>query len=119
MHPVTLSFKVSVGALTADVVSPVRPVPSHRCIRCSNSPLQLSRHCTGALLWWGTGVSGPEELLVGCLTCSLSSSIVLAPLFQLTLPVHPVQLELLPLGLGIAQPQCTGHGAPVHPMLTG
>ena len=62
---------LAVGLLIADVVSPDRPVLSHRFIRCSLSPLPLSQYCTGALLLWGTGVSGPEDLLIGCLTCSL------------------------------------------------
>ena len=45
VHPVTLSHGVVVGSLTADVVSPDRPVPSHRC---NSSLLQLPRHYTGA-----------------------------------------------------------------------
>src|SRR6185503_284675 len=34
VHPVTLRHGVAVGSLTADVVSPNRPVLSHRCNRC-------------------------------------------------------------------------------------
>ena len=45
-------------------------------------------------------------------------SLTCTEVLVLTSPVHPVQLELLSLGLGIARPQCTGHGAPVHPMPT-
>ena len=83
---------LAVGLLTANMVSPDRPVLSHRFIRCSLSPLPLLQCCTGALLLWGTGVSGPEDLLLGCLTCSLSRSMVLAPTALLAPPVHPVLL---------------------------
>ena len=38
MHPVTLCHGVAVGCLTADVVSPDRPVPSHQCNQCNSSP---------------------------------------------------------------------------------
>ena len=34
VHPVTLRHGVAVGSLTADVVSPNRPVLSHRCNQC-------------------------------------------------------------------------------------
>jgi hypothetical protein len=88
---------LAVGLLTADVVSPDRPVLSHRFIRCSLSPLPLSQYCTGALLLWGTGVSGPEDLLLGCLTCSMSRSMVLAPTALLAPPVHPVLLAPSPV----------------------
>ena len=66
-----------------------------------------------------TGVTGAEELLFGCFTCSLSNSMVLAPVLQLTPPVYPVQLELLPLCLGIARPIYTGDRVPLYPMPTG
>ena len=80
------------GTLTADVVSPVRPVPSHQCNRCNYSSLQLSWHCTGALLRWGAGVSDPEESLLSTLTGSLNTPLVLAPTALLAAPVHLVLL---------------------------
>ena len=82
MHPVTLSFRVAVGSLTADVVSPDRLVPCYRFIRCSFSSLQLSRHLHRCILRCTTSSTGAEKLRPGPLTCSLSRSMVLAPVLQ-------------------------------------
>jgi len=54
-----------------------------------------------------TGVTGAEELLLGCLTCSLVRSMVLAPVLQLDIT-----------GASGASGR-TGARAPVRPMPTG
>jgi len=82
VHPVTLSFRVSVGALTADVVPPVRPVP---CTGASPVHPVLKRSSvsvlsyTDALLLCTTGSFGAEESLLANLSCSLVHDNVLAP----------------------------------------
>ena len=106
MHPVTLSFKVSVGAVTADVVPPVRPV---LCSGASPVYLVLKRslafvlNYTGALLLCTTGSSGAEESLLANLSCSLVHDNVLAPTPQSsTTGVSGATLHFSP-GLGIAR----------------
>ena len=107
MHPVTLSFRVSVGALTADVVPPVRPVP---CTGASpvhpvlmRSSASVSSY-TGASLLCTTGSSGAEESLLANLSCSLVHKNVLAPTPESsTTGVSGATLHFSP-GLGIARP---------------
>ena len=82
------------GTLTADVVSPVRPVSSHRC---NYSPLQLSRPYTCPMLQLGTSVSGAEASMATTLTGSLNTPPVLAPTALLAPPVHPVLLAPSPV----------------------
>jgi len=66
------------STLTADVVSPVRPVQL-----ISFATVTALHRCLTPVT---TSVTGAEELLLGCLTCSLSKSMVNAPtpLFDLT-----------------------------------
>ena len=114
MHPVTLSFWVSVGALMADVVPPIRPVP---CTGASPVHPVLKRSSafvlryTGASLLCITGSSDAEESLLANLSCSLVHDNVLAPTPQSsTTGVSDATLHFSP-GLGIARPitPVTGH----------
>jgi len=107
VHPVTLSFRVSIGVLTADVEPPVRPVPCtgaspvHPVLKRS-SPSVLSY--TGASLRCTTGKSGAEESLLANLSCSQVHDNVLAPTPQSsTTGVSGATLHFSP-GLGIARP---------------
>ena len=85
MHPVTLRHGVAVGSLTADVVSPDRPVtctgasPVHPMLKRSSAS---ALNYTGASLLSTTGSSGAEEHLLANLTCSLMYDNVLAPMPQ-------------------------------------
>jgi len=62
-----------------------------------------------------TGVIGAEELLLGCLTCSLVRSRVLAPVHQLGTTGASGATRLA----GTSTATCSGARAPVHPMPTG
>ena len=107
VHPVTLRHGVAIGSLTADVVSPDRPVT---CTGASPVHLVLKRslasvlNYTGASLLCITGSSGAEEYLLANLTSSLVHDNVLAPTPQSsTTGVSGATLYFSP-GLDIARP---------------
>ena len=83
MYPVTHNSALSVGLLTADVaftgwtgaLSPVQPV----LLLSFATVTALHRYLAPVT----TVVTSAEELLLGCLTCSLMHDMVLAPVHHL------------------------------------
>ena len=106
VHPVTLRPMVTIGSLTADVVSSDRPVtctgasPVHPMLKRSSAS---ALNYTGASLLCTTGSSGAEEYLLANLTSSLVHDNVLAPMPQSsTTDVSSATLHFSP-DLGIAR----------------